>query len=236
MNRASARPERDDFALAAQIAARDPAALRDTMAQHNRRLYRAAWSILGDRSEAEDAVQAAYLKAFRGIDSFSGQASLATWLTRIAINEALMRRRAELRRRARLQAAKVSMLDDYRDPRRQHGDVEMPDATLARAQLRILMEAAIAGLPAIYRAVFVLREVEALPVGEVAQALGIAEGTVRSRHLRARQRLQAALAPELDSVLAGVFPFAGTACEALAARVIRALTNASGDGQDAEGI
>ena len=112
----------------------------------------------------------------------------------------------------------------------------MPDATLAREQLRTMMEAAIAGLPAIYRAVFVLREVEAMGVDEVAVTLGVTAGTVRSRHLRARQRLQEALAPELDSVLAGVFPFAGAACEALAARVIRALTDASGDGQDAEGI
>ncbi len=233
MNRARPQPGQDELALAARIAARDPVALRETMATNNRRLYRAAWSILGDSAEAEDAVQAAYLKAFRGIESFSGHASLATWLTRITINEALMRRRAELRRRARLQAAKVVMLEDYRDPRRQPGGVEMPDATLAREQLRTMMEAAIAGLPAIYRAVFVLREVEAMGVGEVAVTLGVTAGTVRSRHLRARQRLQEALAPELDSVLAGVFPFAGAACEALAARVIRALTDASGDGQDA---
>jgi len=234
VSRSEPKPRRDDLALARRIAARDPAALRETMQCNNRRLYRTAWSILGDRSEAEDVVQSAYLHAFRSIDSYAGDASLATWLTRIALNEALMRRRAERRRRARLEIARGAVLDDDRDPLRHRGGDEMPDAALARNQMRLMMERAIADLPAPYRSVFVLREVEALPVGEVAQALGIAEGTVRSRHLRARQRLQAALAPELESARAGVFPFAGAACEALAARVIRLVQAEDRDPRDVE--
>ncbi|HEY0324466.1 MAG TPA: RNA polymerase sigma factor [Allosphingosinicella sp.] len=232
MSRPQLQPKHDDLALAKRIAARDPVALRETLQAHNRRLYRIAWAILGDRSEAEDSVQAAYLNAFRSIGSYSGEATLTTWLTRIAINEALMRRRAERRRRARLESARVAVLDDYRDPLRQRGGEEMPDAALARTQIRLMMERSIADLPGDYRSVFILREVEALSVGEVAQALGIAEGTVRSRHLRARQRLQAALAPELENALAGIFPFAGAACEALAARVIEALEGDGRDGRD----
>jgi RNA polymerase sigma-70 factor (ECF subfamily) len=208
-----------EMTLASRISARDPLALREVMQANNRRLYRAAISILGDPGEAEDVVQAAYVRAFGSIDSYAGHASLSTWLTRIAINEALMRRRAEGRRRARLEAAQVALLDDYRDPVRRPGGEDPPDAALARAHVRAMIEQAIAALPPVYRAVFILREVEGLGVSEVAEALGIPETTVRTRHLRARRRLQAALEPELKSTLAGVFPFAGAQCEALVRRV-----------------
>ncbi len=84
----------DDLVLAELIAARDPAAVRLVTTRNNQRLFRAAWSILKDRPESEDVVQSAYLRAFAAIATFEGHSTLSTWLTRIAINEALGRRRA----------------------------------------------------------------------------------------------------------------------------------------------
>src|SRR5438093_12715623 len=103
-----------DAELAARIAAGDSAAARLVTERNNQRLFRAAWSVLKNRDEAEDAVQAAYLRAFAAIGSFEGRSALSTWLTRIVLNEALGRARAAARRRARLDESSVVQLDEYR--------------------------------------------------------------------------------------------------------------------------
>ena len=212
----------DDTALARLVAARDAGAVRLVTQRNNQRLFRAAWSILRDRGEAEDAVQSAYLSAFAAIGSFEGRSSLSTWLTRIAINEALGRARAAKRRRAQLDAASVAILDEYREKLMRGSKGTAPDAELARAQLRGLLEQAIAGLPDDFRLVFVLREVEGLSVQETAETLGLVPATVKTRHLRARRRLQQALAPDVRTALTGVFPFAGADCAAITERVVEA--------------
>lgn len=211
----------DDAVLAGLVAIRDPAAVRLVTTRNNQRLFRAAFAILGNRAEAEDAVQGAYLRAFAGIGRFEGRSSLSTWLTRIAINEALGRMRAAKRRRAHLDDASVTILDDYRDKLMQ-GSMggASPDKEHARAELRGLMEEAIAGLPEPFRLVFVLREIEGMDVEAVSETLGILPATVKTRHLRARRRLQQALAPEVKDALSGSFPFAGADCEALTERVV----------------
>jgi RNA polymerase sigma-70 factor (ECF subfamily) len=212
----------DDAVLAGLVAMRDPAAVRLVTTRNNQRLFRAAFAILGNRAEAEDAVQSAYLRAFAAIRSFEGRSSLSTWLTRIAINEALGRMRAAKRRRAHLEDASVAVLDDYREKLMQ-GSMSgtAPDRERARAELRAMMEEAIARLPEPFRLVFVLREVEAMDVETVSQTLGILPATVKTRHLRARRRLQEMLAPEVKDALTGSFPFAGADCEALTERVVR---------------
>ncbi|HEX8840932.1 MAG TPA: sigma-70 family RNA polymerase sigma factor, partial [Sphingomicrobium sp.] len=155
----------DDAKLARLVASRDTAAVRLVTMRNNQRLFRAAWSILKDRSEAEDAVQTAYLKAFAAIGEFEGRSSLSTWLTRIAINEALMRRRAAKRRRAQLEEASVSILDDYREQlMRGSMSGSAPDADVVRAQIRSLLESAVGQLPEEFRPVFVLREIEGLSI------------------------------------------------------------------------
>lgn len=213
----------DDRALAGLVARRDPAAVRLVTGRNNRRLFRAAWSILRNRAGAEDAVQSAYLRAFAAIGEFEGRSSLSTWLTRICINEALGRRRAAKRRRKALDSGSVVMLDEYRD-KLMRGSVSIPpDAGHARAQLRSLLEQAIAELPDPFRTVFVLREVEGLSVEETAEALDLVPATVKTRHHRARQRLQQALAPEVKAALEGTFPFAGADCEAMTERVVAAF-------------
>jgi len=213
----------DDAVLAGLIAVRDPAAVRLVTTRNNQRLFRAAFAILGNRAEAEDAVQSAYLRAFASIRGYEGRASLSTWLTRITINEALGRVRAAKRRRAALDGASVAVLDDYREKLMQGSMSVSPDKAQARAQLRAIMEEAIAALPEPFRLVFVLREIEDMDVETVSQTLGILPATVKTRHLRARRRLQQALAPEVKDALTGSFPFAGADCEAMTERVVKAF-------------
>ena len=218
-----------DLALARCCAAGDGAAVRHMVVANNQRLFRAAWSILRNRDEAEDALQSAYAKALAAIGTFEGRSSLTTWLTRIAINEALGRKRAAKRRRAHLEEASVAVLDHYRDKLMQ-GSLTgaSPDKAHARAELRQLMEKAIAALPEPFRIVFVLREIEALSVEEVAETLALKPATVKTRHLRARRKLQEALAPEVREALNGSFPFAGADCAALTERVVAAWRSSAG--------
>lgn len=210
----------DDRTLAALVGARDPAAVRLVTQRNNQRLFRAAWSILANRAEAEDVVQSAYLRAFAAIDRFEGRSSLSTWLTRIAINEALGRVRAAKRRRRHLEEASVAVLDDYREKLMRGSMSPSPDGEYMRGEMRRLLEEAIGALPPTFRTVFVLREIEGLAVDETAEALGIPAATVKTRHLRARRRLQEALAPEVKAALTGVFPFAGADCAAITEAVV----------------
>lgn len=213
-----------DVDLARRIGLRDPAAVRLLTTRNNQRLFRAAWSILGNRAEAEDAVQSAYVSAFAAIGSFAGQSSLATWLTRIVINEALGHERAAQRRRARLDAASVTDLERYRE-KLMGGSFERgePEASLAIKQLRGILEAAIAQLPAEFRTVFVMRDVEGMTVEEVADALDTLPATIKTRLFRARRRLREALAPEVHASLTGAFPFAGADCASMTERVVATL-------------
>jgi RNA polymerase sigma-70 factor (ECF subfamily) len=214
----------DDAALAARLDARDPIAVRLIARRNNQRLFRAAWAILRNRAEAEDAVQSAYLRALARIGGFEGRSSLSTWLTRIVINEALMRVRAAKRRQTRLDSDSVVVLDEYREKLMQGSTSALPpDAAVARQQVRRMLEDAIARLPAPFRLVFMLREIEGLSVDEAAEALGIAPATVKTRLLRARRRLQHELAPELKTALVGTFPFLGSDCEMLTERVLQAI-------------
>lgn len=213
----------DDLTLARLCGRRDRHAQRQVITAHNQRLFRAAWSILRDRSEAEEAVQAGYLSAFAAIGTFQGRSSLSTWLTRIIVNEALGRLRAQRRRRKQLESDGVALLDLYRDKFAQASAAPAPDAAVAGEQLRLLIERAVADLPDGFRSVFVLREIEGLTIDETAQVLGIATSTVKTRLHRARVKLQHALAPEVKGALTGSFPFAGPDCAALTERVMALL-------------
>jgi RNA polymerase sigma-70 factor (ECF subfamily) len=210
-----------DLELAKRIAQRDTLAVRVVTGRNNQRLYRTAWSVLKNRADAEDAVQDGYLKAFAAIDSFAGASSLSTWLTRIVLNEALGRRRSSQRRENQLREQSVALIDDYReDLMGGSAASSSPEVDAARGQIASLLEQAIADLPEAFRIVFILREVEGLSVEETADALQIAPATVKTRLLRARRRLQTALAPALHDVLRDTFPFASEACETLTQRVL----------------
>jgi RNA polymerase sigma-70 factor (ECF subfamily) len=206
-----------DAELVALFAAKDPFAVRLVTTRNNQRLFRTAWSIVKNRAEAEEVVQDTYLRALGAIERFEGRSALSTWLTRIAINEALTRKRSAQRRANAFNEKSVLVMDEYREkllgsPERRLS----PEGELARKQLAAMLEQAVAGLPDNFRTVFVLREIEGLSVEEVSES----PETVRSRHLRARQKIQQMLDPELKSALGETFPFAGADCEALTARLL----------------
>jgi RNA polymerase sigma-70 factor (ECF subfamily) len=212
-----------DAELARLCARRDANAVRHVLTTNNQRLFRAAWSILKNRGDAEEAVQSAYVSALSSIDRFEGRSSLTTWLTRIVINEALGRLRSEGRRRAHLDAAGIPVLDAYREKLMRGSDTSPPDVATAREQLRRLLERSVADLPEIFRTAFVLREIEGMSIDETSEALGIPAATVKTRLLRAKRRLQETLAPEVREALIGTFPFAGADCTALTDRVMESL-------------
>jgi RNA polymerase sigma-70 factor, ECF subfamily len=212
-----------DVDLARRCGLRDRGAIKHVISSNNQRLFRTAWSILKSRPDAEEAVQAAYLSAFSKIASFEGRSALSTWLTRIVVNEALGRRRAEERRRRHLEQEGVALLDNYREALMGGSNAEAPDVSLAREQIRKLLEQAVADLPDHFRTVFVLREIEGLTSEETAEVLELPVATVKTRLFRSRGRLQEALAPEVAAVLDGAFPFAGSDCAAMTARVLRDL-------------
>jgi RNA polymerase sigma-70 factor (ECF subfamily) len=209
-----------DLDLADRAQARDVAALRLIMRRNNQRLYRTAWSILKDPSEAQEAVQDGYVKAFDAIGSFAGRSSLSTWLTRIVVNEAFERRRSLQRRSRLLRDQSIPVIEEYREKLMAGSFAQSPEMALARRQIGRMLELAVARLPDNFRPAFVLREIEGLSVEETAEALQIPKETVKTRHLRARRILQKELDPELRNAFSETFPFAGENCEALTERVL----------------
>jgi RNA polymerase sigma-70 factor (ECF subfamily) len=223
---AQAAARADDAALVDRVRAGDAAAFELLMRRHNRRLYRTARSLLRDAAEAEDAVQEAYLSAYRSLDNFRGEASMATWLTRIVANECMGRLRRQARRDNILPMARGANVntDESPDAADAHpgAEHETPDRSLVRAEMRALLERRIDDLPQDFRAVFMLRSVEELSVEETAQCLGIPEATVRSRHFRARSLLRETIAQDLDIAERDVFDFDGERCDRIVARVLAA--------------
>lgn len=215
MASAAAQLADDDLALARRIAGGDRASFEVLMRRHNPRLFRVARAILKNDAEAEDALQDAYLSAFRALPTFAGASALGTWLTRIVINSALGR----LRSRGRDQV--LHAFDAPRDLPDEHDD--SPEWTAIRAQMLQLLERNIDALPLAFRTVFMMREVEEMSVEETAASLSIPEATVRSRLHRARAQLRASLATEMDMAAADVFRFLGARCDRIVARVLAQL-------------
>ena len=208
----------DDHDLASRIARHDATAFEAMMRQHNGRLFRVARSILRDDHEAEDALQDAYLDAYRHIADFRGGAQLGTWLTRIVINHALMRLRKQKRDRVVVPFQKSgSAQDDTRYDEVADERAESPSSATLRGEVRRLLEQRIDELPLAFRTVFVMREVQDLTVQETAECLAIPEATVRTRLHRARGLLRAALARDIDSATVDVFGFAGERCDRIVA-------------------
>lgn len=220
----------DDRELAARIAARDTAAFEALMRRYNTRLFRTARAILKDDAEAEDAVQDAYLDAYRHIGGYRGTAQLGTWLVRIAANHALMRLRRRKRDRAVVPFRRGTDGDPAAVPEPEDRDAEAPSTTAWRGEIRRLLEQRVDELPVDFRTVFVLREVEEMSVDETAEALGIPAATVRTRLFRARALLRAALARDLDLATGDVFGFAGARCDRIVTGVLTRLAeNAAGN-------
>ena len=208
-----------DTGLIEKIQQGDMRAMEALMRLHNRTLFRTARAILRDDAEAEDAVQEAYLKAYRSLDTFRGESRLSTWLVRIAANEALMR----LRRRARLAAVVPMDASVEAVAEEQIAQEPGPEREAQRGELRRLLEKRIDALPDGYRAVFVLRALEELSVEETAEALDIPHATVRTRYFRARGLLRESLARDIDRSFEDAFGFAGARCDRIVSNVLNRL-------------
>ncbi len=202
----------------------DAGAFGTLIRRHDKHLYRIARGVLPEDHEAEDAVQEAYVRAFTGLRDFRGAASLRTWLTRIVLNEAIRRRR---RRRAMLDLDALHAAQE-RSPRPIHSASltardRDPERAAAQSQIRKMLEKAIDSLPAVFRIVLVMRDVEETSIRDTASLLGIQEETVKTRLHRARRLLRDSLGEQLASALKDVFPFERPRCDALVQRLLDQL-------------
>ena len=215
----------DDRDLVGLAKEGDEAAFRAIMQRHNRRLYRVARGVLRDESEAEDAVQEAYVRAFTHLAEFRGDAKLSTWLTRIVVNEALGR----LRRQR--PTVELTVLDSVHENKGAQilpflladAAVENPERSAARREIRQLLERAVDDLPEPFRVVFVMRAIEEMSIEETAAYLELRPETVKTRLHRARRLLRDTLDAQLASTLTDAFPFAGARCARIADMVLARL-------------
>jgi RNA polymerase sigma-70 factor (ECF subfamily) len=219
----AATTEESEQTLARLVRSGDRAAFERVMRLHNRRLFRLARATLRDDAEAEDALQEAYVHAYRDIGRFRGDATLATWLSRIVLNQCLARLRRALRRERIVPIA--AWTADLASEIMNVPDDDSPDKALMQAQTRALLERKLDALPVAFRTVFVMRCVEELSVEETAACLGIPEATVRSRHFRARGLLRESLAQEIDLAERGMFSFDGDRCDRVVAKVLASLAS-----------
>ena len=216
-----------DEELIALARERDEDAVRALVQRHNRKLFRIARGVVRDDDEAEDIVQETYVRAFTRLESFRGESAFATWLARIALNEAFGRLR---RRRTTAETSDLDITEQSGG-----GEVIMfplspvqanPEFETGREQVRHILELAIDRLPDPFRMVFILRDVEGHSTEGTAALLSLRPETVKTRLFRARRLMRAEIAKALSPNLSEVFPFGGRRCTRMADRVVERLRTA----------
>ncbi len=182
--------------------------------RYNQRVYRAVRAVLRDDNEAEDVMQEAYVRAFQHLARFEHRASFCTWITRIAVNEAL----ARIERAGRY---RVQDIDEDAEALFANGSAHMnPEETLASTEARALLEEAILALPLTYRTVIMLRDVEEMSTAEVAEALDLTADAIKVRLHRARALLRRELYARAGVTSASAFQFHATRCDRVSAAVM----------------
>lgn len=203
-----------DEEIVARVCAGEVEMFELLMRRNNQRVFRAARAILRDDSEAEDVMQDAYGRAYEHLSEFESRARFSTWLTRIAVHEAL----ARVRRRSRFasfesQSEEAMPLHSASSPEQQTSDVEM----------RGVLESAVGKLPDEFRSVFVLRAVEGMSGAETAECLGIPEETVKTRLHRARGRLREMVIESIEPAVPSLYEFHLSRCDRVVAAVLRKI-------------
>jgi RNA polymerase sigma-70 factor (ECF subfamily) len=202
-----------------RVKAGDTALFEVLMRRYNQRVYRVARSILGNDSEAEDVMQDAYVRAYAHLDQFAGRASFPTWLTKIAVYEAI----ARARRSSRFDAYDPESERRHRDrPAPSLADHD-PERRMFDHEMKTLLEAAIDSLSEDYRVVFVLREMEGLTTAEAAEGLGVSEDVVKTRLHRARSLLRDELYSRTGSTSPAAFQFHLARCDRVVNAVLRRI-------------
>jgi RNA polymerase sigma-70 factor, ECF subfamily len=210
-----------DAELVRRALSRDEAAVRAIMQTNNRRLFRLARGILRNDSEAEDVVQETYVRAFTHLDQFRADSSLSTWLSRIAMNEALgrlRRQRPAVEWSSLPQGALEAQIIQF--PFSAAAD---PEKSMAQREIQHVVEHAIDELPEAFRLVFITRVIEGMNVEETAEVLGLKPETVKTRLHRARTMLRNNVEKKIGPVVMEAFPFAGRRCEQLTDAVLKRL-------------
>ena len=188
------------------------------MRRYNQRLYRVARAILRNDGEAEDVIQDAYVRAYEHLDQFAGRAAFSTWLTRIAVHEALARKR----RSGRLEELEtVQNKDDYRSILK--SSAPDPEAQTAQSQAHHLLAEAIDSLPDDYRTIVVMRDVEEMNVAETASSLEVSEAVVKTRLHRAHAMLRKELYARAQGRVADLYPFLGPRCDRIVTAVLERI-------------
>lgn len=206
-----------DEQVVSRVLAGQTALFEVLMRRYNERLYRTARAILRDESEAEDVMQQAYVNAYSHLRQFDGRSRFSTWLTRIAVNEAL----ARLRRRGRYTTMDPDSVDSIDFPSRDAAPD--PERLAISRELGALMESAIDQLPDGAREVFMLRQVEGMSTDEVADALNVSEDVVKTRLLRARRAIRRYLFEHAGVATANTFRFLRPRCDRIVAAVLTRL-------------
>lgn len=182
--------EHDDTELVERLRRREEAAFETLVGRFQKKAFAVAFGLLGDHAEAMEVVHEAFIKVFRSIDRFRGDSSLYTWLYRIVVNLSL----DHLRGRKHLPADSLTYIDEEGEEsgeeRHESDSIHHPDRIMESRQLRDGLNRALARLSPDHRAVIILREVEGLSYGEIAEATGCTMGTVMSRLFYARRKLQ----------------------------------------------
>jgi RNA polymerase sigma-70 factor (ECF subfamily) len=201
-----------DEEIVQRILAGDAALFEILMRRHNQRVYRAVRAVLRSDEEVEDVMQQAYLNAYQHLGQFAGDARFSTWLTRIAVNESLARRR---KRTFELdEAVTMNLVDETPDPERQ----------AAASELREVMEHEVAALPDSFRVAFVLRDIEGLSTAETAESLGVTEDLVKTRLHRARTMLRDNLYRRAGVSMESLYTFGNSRCDRVVAAVMAKIT------------
>ena len=181
----------EDLLLLDRILTGDAKAFEELVHRHEQRVYRVAMGIIGNHEDAEEAMQQTFLRVYQHLGGFQRSAKFTTWLTRIAINEALQIQR---RRKQTVSLDGLQVSDERVMPRELHDWHDDPSKVYDKQQIREFVERAIQSLPTIYREAFVLRDVQGLTSEEAAAALGIGVSALKTRLLRARLMMREALA------------------------------------------
>jgi RNA polymerase sigma-70 factor (ECF subfamily) len=211
-----------DEEVVERVLAGDTPLYEVVMRRYNTRLYRVARAILKNDGEAEDVVQETYVRAFTHLQDFRGDSSLATWLARIAMNEAL----------GRLRRARPSVDFNTLAPGVLEAQIiqfplssasEDPERSMAQREIQVVVEHAIDELPDGFRLVFITRVIEGMNVEETAEILGLKPETVKTRLHRARAMLRDNVEKKIGPVVMEAFPFAGKRCERLTDAVLKRL-------------
>ena len=200
-----------DEEIVRRVVAGETALFELIMRRYNQRVYRAVRAIVRDEAEAEDVMQQAYVNAYAHLRQFAERSSFATWLTRIAINEALARVRPKGPRAAENDEEIMDAIES---------NVPDPEQQAAATELRALLEAGIAALPDRYRSVVMLREVEGLSTAETAACLEVQEDVVKTRLHRARTMLRDHLYRRAGLTFDGLFTFGHARCDRAVAAVM----------------